>query len=40
MIRVSRNVKPQQVIKFLEKLGFYTGKGKGSHIRLTHPEGI
>lgn len=39
MIRVPRNVKPQQVIKFLEKLGFRQGKGKGSHIRLIHPDG-
>ena len=39
MIRVPRNVKPQQVIKFLVKLGFKEGKGKGSHLRLTHPDG-
>lgn len=39
MTRTPRNVKPQQVIKFLEKLGFQKGKGKGSHIRLTHPDG-
>lgn len=39
MIRIPRNVKPQQVIKFLEKRGFRTGKGRGSHIRLTHPDG-
>ncbi len=39
MTRVPRNVKPQQVIKLLEKLGFISGKGKGSHIRLTHSDG-
>lgn len=39
MSKIPRNVKPQQVIKFLEKLGFVQGKGKGSHIRLTHPDG-
>lgn len=39
MSKIPRNVKPQQVIKFLEKLMFKTGKGKGSHIRLTHPDG-
>lgn len=39
MTRMPRNVKPQQVIRFLEKLGFQTGKGKGSHIRLSHPDG-
>lgn len=39
MSRIPRNVKPQQLIKFLEKLRFRKGKGKGSHIRLTHPDG-
>lgn len=39
MIRVPRNVKPQRLIKFLVRLGFKEGKGRGSHIRLTHPDG-
>ncbi|TSC87510.1 MAG: Uncharacterized protein G01um10147_488 [Microgenomates group bacterium Gr01-1014_7] len=39
MTRVPRNVKPQQAIKFLEKFGFLKGKGRGSHVRLTHPDG-
>lgn len=39
MSKLPRNVKPQLLIKFLEKLGFQKGKGKGSHIRLTHPDG-
>ena len=39
MSKLPRGVKPQQLIKFLTKLGFQQGKGKGSHIRLTHPDG-
>lgn len=39
MTKLPRNVKPQKLIKFLVKLGFVKGKGKGSHIRLTHPDG-
>lgn len=39
MNKLPRNVKPQRLIKFLETLGFKRGKGKGSHVRLTHPDG-
>lgn len=39
MTKLPRNVKPQQVIRFLGKLRFQKGKGRGSHIRLTHPDG-
>lgn len=39
MSKLPRNVKPQKLIKFLVKLGFKEGKGKGSHIRLTYPDG-
>lgn len=39
MSKIPRNIKPQQVIRFLERLGFKQGKGKGSHIRFTHPDG-
>lgn len=39
MSKLPRNVKPQQLIRFLVKLGFKEGKGKGSHIRFTHPDG-
>lgn len=39
MSKLPRNIKPQKLIKFLVKLGFEKGKGKGSHIRLTHPDG-
>ena len=39
MTRTPRNIKPPQLIRFLGKLGFVQGKGKGSHIRLTHSDG-
>lgn len=39
MTRLPRNVKPIRLIKFLVKFGFKEDKGKGSHIRLTHPDG-
>jgi len=39
MSKLPRNVKPQKLIKFFRKLGFEEGKGKGSHIRLVHPDG-
>lgn len=39
MSKLPRNVKPSRLIKFLESLGFIKGKGKGSHVRLTHPDG-
>lgn len=39
MNKLPRNVKPQRLIRFLEKFGFKRGKGKGSHVRLTHPDG-
>ncbi len=39
MSKLPRNIKPKALIKFLVKLGFQTGKGKGSHVRLTHPDG-
>lgn len=39
MSKLPRNVKPEKLIKYLQKLGFQKGKGKGSHIRLTHPDG-
>ena len=38
MSKLPRNVKPQILIKFLVKLDFKEGKGRGSHIRLTHPD--
>ena len=39
MSRIPRNIKPHRLIKFLEKPGFVKGKGRGSHVRLTHPDG-
>lgn len=39
MSKLQRNVKPQKLIKFLVKLGFVQGSGKGSHVRLTHADG-
>lgn len=39
MSKLPRNVKPQVLIKFLVKLSFNEGRGKGSHVRLTHPDG-
>lgn len=39
MSKLPRNIKPLRLIKFLVKFGFQEGKGRGSHIRLTHPDG-
>lgn len=39
MTKLPVNIKPQKIIRFLEKLNFVQGKGKGSHIRLTHEDG-
>lgn len=39
MTKLPRNIKPQKMIKLLEKLGFVKGRGRGSHLRLVHPDG-
>ncbi len=39
MSKLPRNVKAKQLIKFLNKLGFEQTKGRGSHVRLVHPDG-
>ena len=39
MSKLPRNVKPQRLIKFLQKLGFVKTGLRGSHVRLTHPDG-
>ena len=39
MSKLPRNVKPQRLIKFLEKLGFEKGEGRGSHVRMIHHDG-
>ena len=33
------NIKPLELIKALERNGFVVRKAKGSHRRLTHPDG-
>ena len=38
-MRLPSDIKPKDVIKTLEKLGFRRHKSKGSHIRLKHPDG-
>ena len=39
MSKLPRNVKPQKLIRFFEKLGFVKVKAKGSHVRLVHTNG-
>jgi len=39
MSKLSRNVKGKQLITLLEKLGFEVVGKRGSHFRLTHPDG-
>lgn len=39
MSKLPSDIRPSKLIKFLVKLGFKEGKGRGSHIRLTHPDG-
>ena len=39
MNKLPRNIRPQHLIKFLIKLGFRQGKGRGSHVRLIHADG-
>lgn len=39
MNKLPRNVKGKLLITALLKLGFRKGVAKGSHIRLTHPDG-
>ncbi len=39
MNKLPRNVKGKLLIKALIKLGFRKEAAKGSHIRLTHPDG-
>ena len=37
--KLPRDIKPKQIIKALERLGFVSYKGRGSHLRLKHPDG-
>ncbi|MDP1743925.1 MAG: type II toxin-antitoxin system HicA family toxin [Candidatus Amesbacteria bacterium] len=39
MSRLPTNIKGRDLIKTLEKFGFVQTGGKGSHIRLKHPDG-
>ncbi len=39
MTKIPRDIKPQKLIKFLKGLGFVIGIGRGSHVRLVHPDG-
>lgn len=38
-MKVPPDLKPQEVIKALARAGFQKHRGKGSHIRLKHPDG-
>lgn len=37
--KLPRDIKPKQIVKALERLGFIPYKGRGSHLRLKHPDG-
>lgn len=39
MSKLPRNIKGEKLLKALQKLGFEKYRGKGSHIRLKHPDG-
>ena len=39
MPKLPRNIKPIRLINILESKGFTKVGGKGSHIRLKHPNG-
>lgn len=39
MTKLPRNIKPQRLIKALNKLGFLEYRAKGSHQRLRHKDG-
>ena len=39
MSKLPRNVKGKQIVSILEKLGFEVVGKKGSHFRLSHPDG-
>ena len=38
-MKTPTDIKPLQLIKALERLGFADYKGHGSHLRLKHPDG-
>lgn len=39
MPKLPRNIKPKSLIHILESEGFIETGGKGSHVRLKHPDG-
>ncbi|MBI5358894.1 type II toxin-antitoxin system HicA family toxin [Candidatus Amesbacteria bacterium] len=39
MPKLPTNIKGRDLIKTLEKFGFVQTGGKGSHVRLKHPDG-
>jgi len=39
MTKLPRNIKGKELIKALRKLGFAKTGSKGSHVRLSHPDG-
>ncbi len=39
MSKLPRNIKGKQLIRALKKLGFREETAKGSHQRLSHPDG-
>ena len=39
MTKLPRNVKGKELVRALKKLGFVEVGSKGSHIRLSHPDG-
>ncbi len=39
MSRIPRDLKAKELVKILERHGFVKTGGKGSHVRLVHPDG-
>lgn len=39
MNKLPADIKPQELIKILKKLGFAEKGKRGSHVRLKHPDG-
>ena len=39
MSKLPRNLKALELIRMLKRLGFKEEGGKGSHVRLAHPDG-
>lgn len=39
MPKLPRNIKPKVLLKLLKSRGFVEVGGKGSHIRIKHPDG-